>query len=97
MATPEQNVKREEYVAAFVAEVMAAVQGAYLIAVENGLTLEKLANDMEMTTQQVDDLIWGREPLELRTLAELAHCMGFDISLELEPMGNMNKPLIAPK
>ncbi|WP_315921685.1 hypothetical protein [Mesorhizobium sp. SP-1A] len=97
MITAEQRAEKEAFTEAFIAEVMAAIQGAYLVAIENGMTLEKAAQEMDVTPEELEDIIWGRRGLELRTVAELAFVLGFEIHLEVVPMEDVNKPLISPK
>lgn len=96
MITDEQRAEKESFTEAFIAEVLAAIQGAYLVATENGMTLEKAAQELDLTPAELEDIIWGRTELELRTVAELACVLGFEIHLDLVPMEEVNKPLISP-
>lgn len=97
MISGEQRAEKEAFTEAFIAEVLAAIQGAYLVATENGMTLEKAAQDMNVTPEELEDIMWGRTELELRTLAELACVLGFEIHLDVVPMEDLNRPLISPK
>jgi len=97
MITDELRAEKKAFTEAFIAEVLAAIQGAYLVAIENGMTLEKAAQEMNLTPEELEDIIWGRRGLELRTVAELAFVLGFEIHLEVVPMEDVNKPLISQK
>lgn len=89
--TPELEAEKNEFRDAFVAHVLASLQGAYLVAVENGMTLEKAAEAMEMSPAQFEDIIYGRKELDLRTLVELGEVLGFDIDFDIKRPAGENK------
>lgn len=91
--TPEEQADKEAFTKEFIEQVLSAIQGAYLLCLEEGVTLEVIAERMEATTQEVEDLLYGKTELELRSVAELCYAMGVDITFELVPNEKTNQPL----
>jgi hypothetical protein len=94
MLTDQEIADKEAFAEAFIAEVLASVQGAFLVAAENGMTLEKAAQELDLTPGELEDIIWGRTELTLRTLGEIAHVFSCEIDFEIVPKEDLNKPMI---
>lgn len=94
MLTEQEIADKQSFTEAFINDVLASIQGAYLVALENGLTLETAASGMDMTPEELEALIWGRSELTLRCLGELVYVLGCEINFEIMPFEDVNKPLI---
>lgn len=94
MNADDLKADKEAFVETFIAELLAMLQGAYLVAIENGMTLETIAEGMDATPAEIEDLIFGRIELDLRSLAELCCVMGFNIEFDIIPTEELNRPLI---
>lgn len=94
MLTDQEIADKEAFTEVFIAEVLASIQGAFLVAAENGLTTEKAAQELGLTPVEFEDIIWGRTELKLRTLGEIAYVFGCEIDFAIVPNESLNIPLI---
>lgn len=80
------NEQKNAAVGLFIEKLLATIQGAVLVAIEAGQTIEGIAEEMGKTPQQLEDIIYGRTDIDLRTLSDLRLALGCDISFKLVPI-----------